>query len=206
MTKMLIFEKNLDMKKLITSILLLALAMPVFAQDPVEEKWTVRTSAGYLPSVPVVVSLFGAIAVGIAVSANEENNETLKIDIPPFLSFDVLYSFNSRWSAGISTGYTGCVFNIVDKDSGAVHSRQRNIFIPLDAVGRCNYLSRPSVKLYGSIEAGMLLVAGSSDLSVSFDAQINPIGVEFGRRFFGMVEAGVGMNYFGGRIGVGYRF
>ena len=194
------------MKKLITAILLLALAMPVLAQEPVEQKWTVRTSVGYFPSVPVVVSLFGAIFIGIAVSANEENNETLKIDIPPYFGFDILYNFNSRWSAGLSTGYTGCVFNTVDKDSGEIHSQQFCTFVSVNAVGRCNYLSRPKVKLYGSVEAGILLSLGSSDPSLSFDAQLNPIGVEYGQRFFGMFEAGVGMNYFGGRLGIGYRF
>ena len=193
------------MKKLITAILLLALSTPLLAQEPVEQKWTVRGSAGYFPSVPVIASLFGAIAVGIAVSANEDNNETLQIDIPPYLAFDLMYNFNSRWSAGLSTGYTGCVWNVVDKDTRAVHSSSYLTFIPVNAVGRCNYLNRPKVKLYGSIEAGVLLSAGDS-LDLAFDAQLNPIGVEFGERLFGMAEAGVGMNYFGGRIGIGYRF
>ena len=78
------------MKKLITAILLIALAVPVFAQEPVEQKWTVRGSAGLLPTVPTIASLFGAIAVGIAVSANEDNNETLDIELPPFFGIDIL--------------------------------------------------------------------------------------------------------------------
>lgn len=167
------------MKKLITAILLIALAVPVFAQEPVEQKGTVRGSAGLLPTVPTIASLFGAIAVGIAVSANEDNNETLDIELPPFFGIDILYNFNSRWSAGLSTGYAGCVWNVVDKDTRAVHS---------------------------SSEAGVLLAVGGDSLDLTFDAQLNPIGVEFGKRVFGMVEAGVGMNYFGGRIGIGYRF
>ena len=193
------------MKKLITAIVLIALAMPVFAQEPVEQKWTVRGSAGYLPSVPTIASLFGAIFIGVAVSANEDNNETLDIEMPPYFGIDILYNFNSRWSAGLSTGYTGCVWNIVDKDTRAVHSTSYLTFVPVNVVGRCNYLNRPSVKLYGSLEAGVLLSVGGG-LDLTFDAQLNPIGVEFGRRFFGMVEAGVGMNYFGGRVGMGYRF
>lgn len=194
------------MKKLITAILLIALAVPVFAQEPVEQKWTVRGSAGLLPTVPTIASLFGAIAVGIAVSANEDNNETLDIELPPFFGIDILYNFNSRWSAGLSTGYAGCVWNVVDKDTRAVHSSSYLNFVPVNAVGRCNYLSRPKVKLYGSLEAGVLLSVGGDSLDLAFDAQLNPIGVEFGERLFGMAEAGVGMNYFGGRIGIGYRF
>jgi hypothetical protein len=205
---MLIFEKinHWYMKKLITAILLISLAMPLFAQEPVEQKWTVRASAGLLPSVPTIASLFGAIAVGIAVSANEDSNETLDIDLPPYFGLDVLYNFNSRWSAGLSTGYTGCVWNVVDKDTRDIHSKSFLTFIPVNAVGRCNYLNRPNLKLYGSLEAGVMLSVGGDSLDLTFDAQLNPIGVEFGKTVFGMVEAGVGMNYFGGRIGIGYRF
>jgi hypothetical protein len=193
------------MKKLITAILLFALTVPVFASEPAEQKWTVRTSAGYIPSVPTVVSIFGAIFAGVAISANKENNETLSIDIPPYFGIDIMRNYNSRWSAGLSTGYTGCIWNIVDKDTKAVHSSQYITFIPLNVVGRYNYLSRESVKLYGSLEAGALLVASNS-ADVTFNFQVNPIGVEFGKKIFGMVEAGVGMNYIGGRLGIGYRF
>lgn len=196
---------HLDMKKLITLILMFALAAPVFAQENEEQKWTFRGSAGYLPSVPVLVSVFGAIVVGIAVGANEDNNEDLDIDIPPFYSIEALYSFNARWSVGISTGYTGCVWNIVDKDTRDVHSSSVHSFVPINAIGRCNYLNRPKVKLYGSLEAGVLLSAGES-LGIAPDVQLNPIGVEFGSRVFGMAELGVGMNYTGLRLGLGFRF
>ena len=50
------------------------------------------------------------------------------------------------------------------------------------------------------------MFAVGGDFSVVPDIQLNPIGVEFGRRFFGMAEMGVGVNYFGGRLGIGYRF
>lgn len=193
------------MKKLITLILMFALAAPVFAQENQEQKWTYRGSAGYFPSVPVIASLFGAIAVGIAVSANEDNNEALDIDIPPFYSVEALYSFNSRWSVGIGTGYTGCVWNIVDKDTRDVRSSSVLSFVPINAIGRCNYLNRPKVKLYGSLEAGILLSVGDS-FDIAPDVQLNPIGVEYGGRLFGMAELGVGMNYTGLRLGLGFRF
>ena len=231
------------MKKLITALFLLALAAPVFAQEPeavqapeqapaaqesqvaqepaapefqaIEldvapiapkpERWTVRGSVGYFPSVPVLVSLFGAIFVGIAISANKDANETLDIELPPYFAVDAFYNFNDQWSVGLSTGYTGCVWKVIDKDTRAVHSTSYMTFIPLNIVGRCNYLSRPAVKLYGSLEAGGLFSFGG-DFSAAPNVQINPIGIEFGRKLFGMVELGIGMNYTGGRIGLGYRF
>ena len=213
------------MKKLITIVLLLALAVPGFAQD-IEKfdfeassesggisyiddipayRWTVKTTAGYLPTVPVLVDLFGAIFAGIAIGLNEDANETLDMQIPPYFGLEALYSFNDTWSLGLSTGYMGTVWSVVDKDTRAVHSSSTMTFIPVTIEGRCNYLDRPAVKLYGSLEAGALLCF-SGDSSVTFDVQLNPIGVEFGRRFFGVVELGIGMNYTGVRGGIGYRF
>ena len=80
------------MKKLITIVLLAALAVPVAAQElfteelaqpqPKEQKWTIRGSAGYYPTVPTVALPFIAIGIGLA----NQNNETEKTDItfPPF--------------------------------------------------------------------------------------------------------------------------
>lgn len=194
------------MKRVIAAILLFALWVPVFAQEPQQEpRWTVRTSAGYIPSVPTLVSIFGAMAVGVAVGLSSDSNQKVDVSIPPYLGVDAMYSFNSRWSAGVSTGYTGSVMRVVDKETGAVNSTNFVHFVPLTAVGRYNYLNRPSVKLYGSLEAGGLLSFGN-DIQLTYNFQVNPIGVEYGNKFFGMAELGVGMNYFGGRIGLGYRF
>lgn len=195
------------MKKLITIVLLAALSLPAIAQvnEVHEQKWTVKASAGYIPSVPYVASIFGAIFIGIAVAANEEANETLAIDIPPYCSLEALYSFNERWSVGLNTGYAGCAWKIVDKDTREVKSSTCLNLIPVTAVGRCNYLYRPAVKLYGSLELGAFLTVGG-DFQAIPNIQFNPIGIEFGRRFFGLVELGIGMNYTGLKGGIGYRF
>ena len=194
------------MKKLITAILLLALAMPAFSQEYQEQKWTVKATTGYFPTVPVLVDLFGAIFVGIAIGLNEEANETLEFGLPPYFVLEGMYDFDGRWSAGIGTGYLGTAFKIVDKDTRAVKSVSYLTFIPLTAIGRCNYLNRPAVKLYGTLEAGAMFAGGSGDFSVVPCFQLNPFGVEFGRKLFGVFELGIGMNYTGARAGIGYRF
>lgn len=195
------------MKKLIVTILLAALALPAFAQgiqENHEQKWTVRGSAGYYPTIPTVALPFIAIAVGLA----NNNNETDKTDItfPPFAQVEVLYSFNPKWSAGLGIGYSG--FEMITKEiaTGNVKSRSYFTLLPITAIGRFNYLNRPAVKLYGSLEAGVFLPIGSDDFQVIPNLQLNPIGIEFGRRFFGMVELGIGMNYVPVRVGLGYRF
>ena len=198
------------MKKLITLVLLLALAVPVLAQDydfEPEEKWTVKANAAYLPTVPILIDLFGGIFAGIAIGLNKDSNETLDFTTPPYISVEGLYSFNEDWSAGLSVGYCGTVFKTVDKDTREVHNRSTITLIPINVEGRLNYMNRPKCKLYGSLEAGIFLNLGNGDGSpVVPDVQLNPIGVEFGRRFFGCVELGIGMNYTGVRGGIGYRF
>lgn len=198
------------MKKLITLVLLLALAMPAFAQDydfEPEERWTVKANAAYLPTVPILIDLFGGIFAGIAIGLNKDSNETLDFTTPPYFSVEGLYSFNEDWSVGLSVGYCGTVFKTVDKDTREVHNRSTITLIPINVEGRLNYMNRPNCKLYGSLEAGIFLNLGNGSGSpVVPDVQLNPIGVEFGRRFFGSVELGIGMNYTGIRGGVGYRF
>ena len=198
------------MKKLITIVLMLALAVPVFAQDydfEPEEKWTVKASAAYLPTVPILIDLFGGMFAAIAIGLNEEANETLEFATPPFFSVEGLYSFNSDWSLGLSVSYCGTAFKTVDKDTKEVHNVSYMHFVPICVEGRLNYLNRPACKLYGSLEAGVFLnYQNGSGLELIPDVQLNPIGVEFGRRFFGMVELGVGMNYTGVKGGIGFRF
>ncbi len=200
-------EKRVVMKKLITIVLLSVLAVPVLAQDydfEPEEKWTVKANAAYFPTVPTIVLPFIAIAMGLA-TANKDNNEKVEISLPPYASIEGLYSINADWSVGLSAGYFGSTYRIVDQDDKHEVSRSDLIFIPVALEGRLNYLNRPAVKLYGSLEAGVVL-SPDSDQKLIPDVQLNPIGVEFGRRFFGMVELGIGMNYTGVRGGIGFRF
>lgn len=195
------------MKKLITIVLLLALAAPVFAQDydfEPQEKWTVKANAAYFPTVPTIILPFVAIAMGLA-TANKDNNEKSEVSLPPYASIEGLYSINSKWSVGLSAGYFGSVYRIIDLDDNHEVSRTDLVFIPIALEGRFNYLNRPAVKLYGSLEAGIVL-SPDSDTDLIPDVQLNPIGVEFGRRFFGSLELGIGMNYTGIRGGIGYRF
>ena len=183
------------MKKLITIVLLSVLAVPVFAQDydfEPEEKWTVKTNAAYLPTVPILIDLFGGMFAAIAIGLNKDANETLEFATPPFFSVEGLYSFNSDWSLGLSVSYCGTAFKTVDKDTREVHNVSYMHFVPVCVEGRLNYLSRPACKLYGSLEAGAFVSFGSGDLQLIPDVQLNPIGVEFGRRFFGSVELGIG--------------
>ena len=72
---------------------------------------------------------------------------------------------------------------------------------------RFNWVRRDLVKMYSSIGLGAII---GYDLDQEFGLlptfQINPIGIEVGRKVFGFCECGLGMMYLGGMVGVGYRF
>lgn len=109
-------------------------AVPVAAQElfteelaqpqPKEQKWTIRGSAGYYPTVPTVALPFIALSIGLA----NNNNETEKTDItfPPFCQVEALYSFNPRWSAGLAVGYSG--FEMIKKDKATGEIKGRSYF------------------------------------------------------------------------------
>ena len=191
------------MKRLLTVLILLAFMVPAIAQNSEEPKWSIKTTSGYLPTVPILVDIIGVMFVAIPAAAG---NEDLEISIPPYFGVEGLYNFNEKWSLGGSTGYLGTVWKLVDENNHKdVHSKTYLTFVPLTVTGRCNYLNRPKVRLYGSLEAGALFALGKG-VSVAPDFQLNPFGVDFGTDFFGTVEFGLGMQYTGVRVGLGYRF
>lgn len=188
------------MKKFITILLLSTLTVSAFAGKPADEKWTYRIGAAYYPSVTTVLVPF--LAIGVGVAADEDAGETAKIDFPPYVSFEGIYSFNTRWSLGMSVGYCGLISHIYNSDM-TEKSKSSITIVPVTVVGRCNYLYRPKVKLYGSLEGGIMF---SPDTDIIPSVQLNPLGIEFGGKVFGLVEVGVGLNYTGVRAGLGWRF
>ena len=191
------------MKKLITIVLLCALTASAFAGEQPDEKWTYRVGAAYYPTVPLVALPW--LAIGVGLGADQDKGETSKVDFPPYVSLEGLYSFNTRWSLGMSVGYCGLTAHVYNADGTEKGSPSSLVLIPITAVGRCNYLYRPKVQLYGSLEGGVIFSA--DDLcNIMPNVQLNPIGVEFGGKVFGLVEVGIGLNYTGVRAGLGWRF
>ena len=191
------------MKRFITAVVLLALAAPAFAQEGPKSNWVIRGSAAYIPSVPYI--LLPWVGIAEALSADEDAGEKADLNFPPYMAVEGLYSFNGRWSVGASLGYCGLSGKVLRAD-GTVKSKDSIVLLPLTVIGRCNYINHPAFKLYGTLEAGAMFSV-SGDFAVVPDFQLNPLGAEFGgRRLFGLFEFGFGMNYFGARIGAGYRF
>lgn len=73
---------------------------------------------------------------------------------------------------------------------------------------RFYWLNRDNVRMYSSIGLGFM--AGDAldwdEFLIYPSAQINPLGIEVGRKVFGFCEIGAGTMFTGGMAGIGYRF
>ena len=100
----------------------------------------------------------------------------------------------------------------------------RSTGVAVSAVAQAKFLyaNRPAFRLYGYLGLGFVSYSGFDALETVYRddygnvrfggdtfrlaGQFVPIGVEFGRRFFGFAEAGLGSMFCGFRAGFGYRF
>ena len=73
---------------------------------------------------------------------------------------------------------------------------------------RFNWLNREKVRMYSTIGLGFMTGkdAESSEFLILPSAQINPVGIEVGRKLFGFCELGAGTLFTGAMAGIGYRF
>lgn len=82
-----------------------------------------------------------------------------------------------------------------------------SLFLYLVPQARFNWVRRDLVKMYSSIGLGVL--AGydlDKEPGILPVFQLNPVGIEVGRKVFGFCELGIGMMYTGAMAGVGFRF
>ena len=77
---------------------------------------------------------------------------------------------------------------------------------------RYDYIIKPGFRMYSSFGMGFGLYVNYHTGEDSYyepvqgEIQLVPLGITFGRKWFGLVETGFGSQYVGGRIGFGYRF
>lgn len=101
-------------------------------------------------------------------------------------------------------------FTWQDNMNAVTHERTNtdtSLFLYVIPQARFNWLRRDLVKMYSSVGLGMITGYDlNKDFSVFPAFQINPVGIEVGRKVFGFCELGVGMMYTGAMAGVGFRF
>ncbi|MCQ2178020.1 MAG: hypothetical protein MJY42_03950 [Bacteroidales bacterium] len=97
-----------------------------------------------------------------------------------------------------------------DKFNGDTGTKISTVFacaIQLMPEARLMYVNRSKFKFYSSLGVGVAIYPGSyEEQKVQPAIQVNPLGFEFGGKVFGSAKFGIGTEFFGLKLGVGYRF
>lgn len=88
--------------------------------------------------------------------------------------------------------------NLVDKMHGAA--------VTLLPEAQFNWLNTKNVRLYSSAGLGLTLGGYDKEFRAYPAAQLTPLGITAGQKVFFYAEQSFGTAYFGGKLGVGYRF
>ena len=131
-------------------------------------------------------------------------------DGPTYITGNIIAEINfikkKRWVFSLAFAANGIWKNTYDNFTEQKTGRISGFSATVMPQWRFNWINREGMKLYSS--AGLGLTIGSfDDEAESWGSfQLGLLGVQVGRRFFVYGEAGCGMLYMGGKIGVGYRF
>lgn len=122
------------------------------------------------------------------------------------ISADFSYSFRKWFALSLSIGYNGLFSDMMSSVTGQKVARDRGYAVSVMANARFVYVSRPRFRLYSSIGLGIGTEKfRMKDLFLPA-SHVTILGVTFGSRVYGFCEYGVGMDYVGGMVGIGYRF
>ena len=115
--------------------------------------------------------------------------------------------FVRKWFTFSLTGATSLTWqgyrdSVTDKRTGT--DVGVNLYIVPQA--RFNWVRGERVRMYSTIGLGGVIGITGDEFLALPAIQLTPIGIEIGKKLYWFGEAGMGMLYFGGQTGIGYRF
>lgn len=117
------------------------------------------------------------------------------------------YSINCRRRFTFAIGgYLSSVWHKKYDYTGAKKGTGMGVNLTLMPTARFRYIDKDIFGMYGSIAAGIMVGYFEQEFYAFPTFQIVPVGITIGKKVYGFAEAGVGLLYIGGNIGVGYRF
>jgi hypothetical protein len=102
--------------------------------------------------------------------------------------------------------FNGMYGSTIDPATAEVISRDRGVTFSFIPTARFYWLNSEKCRLYSSVGLGVMAGGFRDDRYVIPAFQFSPFGVTAGRKVFFFAEYSMGMTYFGGQIGLGYRF
>ena len=112
------------------------------------------------------------------------------------------YVLNRTVTFSVGLSYCGVFYKEYSTTDG-VQGNRNDVFLSLMPQCRLHWFRRPICNMYSSFSLGIAVFDGEFGIV----PQINPIGIEVGRKVYGFGEVyGFGLHYIGGAVGIGYRF
>ncbi len=130
------------------------------------------------------------------------------------ISADFNVQFKSWFALGSQINFMTLSNTLKSPQTWKTTKKYNDFSISLIPYARLTYLNRQYVKMYLSLGLGIGLNHDSYPSEGQIKAenlivpriQFVPIGITVGKRVYVMGELGFGTEYFGGRMGIGYRF
>lgn len=124
--------------------------------------------------------------------------------------FSAEFGLNLRkwFTLAIQTSLCGLWSDVYDYTHTDVLYKDRGVIFNLAPQARFNWVKRPIFRMYSSIGIGFTVVSYSKRNTIEKSLQFVPIGIAVGKDVFFFAEAGggVGSNFLGYHLGMGYRF
>ena len=112
-----------------------------------------------------------------------------------------------RWfTLSLEAGVNGIWGSRYNKLDGSLADKMHGAAITLLPQAQFNWLNTRNVRLYSSAGLGLATGAYDNEFQAYIAAQLTPIGITAGQNVFFFAEQSFGTAYFGGKLGVGYRF
>lgn len=113
-----------------------------------------------------------------------------------------------KWMTVAGTlSFNGIYASMIDPSTGEVISRDRGVTISFIPTARFHWANFEKCRLYSAIGVGFMTTNGYRHIKNFIPTfQFTPFGVSAGGKVFFFAEYSMGLTYFGGQLGLGYRF
>lgn len=102
--------------------------------------------------------------------------------------------------------FNGMYGSTIDPATSEVISRDRGVTFSFIPTARFYWFNSEKCRLYSSVGLGFMTSGYRDDRYAIPAFQFSPFGVTAGKKVFFFAEYSMGTTYFGGQIGLGYRF
>lgn len=112
-----------------------------------------------------------------------------------------------RWfTLSLEAGVNGIWGSCYNKLDGSLVDKMHGAAVTLLPQAQFNWLNTKNVRLYSSAGLGLAFGGYDKEFQLYPAAQLSPLGITAGQKVFFFAEQSFGTAYFGGKLGVGYRF